>query len=97
MDQHESAPFDDFIEMVRKDPSCIESILAANEDVRAELEPVLRTAIWLEGVDHPEMMPDEKRQHRRSTVTNNHQVPENLWIERPSPPHPDIPGDQFPQ
>ncbi|MBN2169342.1 MAG: hypothetical protein JW738_08865 [Actinobacteria bacterium] len=97
MDNNESAMFDDFIDMVKKDPASMDGILADNEDMRDELEPVLRAALWLDGIEHPEMMPEQKRRYRQSAVLNNPEIPENLWVDMPIHPHPNAPGDQSPQ
>ncbi|MBN1288649.1 MAG: hypothetical protein JXA49_03325 [Actinobacteria bacterium] len=50
MDNNKSAMFDDYIDMVRKDPASMDGILADNEDISDKLEPVLRAALWFDGI-----------------------------------------------
>lgn len=76
MSEDTTEDFDKYFKKVKKDRRKIEQILAGNEDMHDELMPLLKTALWLEDIDHPEMPPEQKQKFRKTTTANIPKRPE---------------------
>lgn len=70
MSEDTTEDFDKYFKKIRKDRRKIDQILAGNEDLRDELEPMLKTVMWLDNVDHPEIPPEQKQKLRKYTSTD---------------------------
>ena len=61
--------FDKSLDSVRKDRSKLDSILSKHTDVRAELEPVLKTAMVVESVEQPSMSAKSRQDFRQRVLS----------------------------